>query len=501
MGSKARQFANLLGADGKIQTDQISPSAVSGALIADGSIDSADVGNLAIATHHIQDGAVTLAKTDSLFLNTEISGTEAARMPVGTTEQRANSKSGDIRFNSTTNLMEYYDGNNWKAIDSPPLISSINPTTTLSGGDIITITGENFQSGATVDFIGSNSVSVSSPSVSVDSATSIQATTPAAGLSVDNEPYSIKVTNVSGLSNTLEGVLDAGATPTWTTAAGSLGDVFVGESFSTTIVATDSDGQSVVYSITSGALPTGLSLTDSGDSAGLISGTESGSDTYASGGVTKTFEITATDGVNNTPRTFNIIKKWRDGQSSATATTPYTLRNIGITTDDNYWIYHDGMDSPIETYIDFNRRDSKDWVRLFVHTNRGTATVNHVGLNLKWRGYMITQPGGSEYYAYTTNYQLANARNTGDGDQDTLSGGNKSGYRVLMGYAGGMGFYNTSQNACSWSNSSGGVGAGYDGGSCGSWPNGLIMGTGGGGPSYSEQGGTWQHWIWMDTLT
>ena len=29
----------------------------------------------------INDGAITLAKTDSLFVNTEISGTEAARMP------------------------------------------------------------------------------------------------------------------------------------------------------------------------------------------------------------------------------------------------------------------------------------------------------------------------------------------------------------------------------------------------------------------------------------
>jgi len=36
----------------------------------------------------INDGAITLAKTDSLFVNTEISGTEAARMPVGTTAQR-----------------------------------------------------------------------------------------------------------------------------------------------------------------------------------------------------------------------------------------------------------------------------------------------------------------------------------------------------------------------------------------------------------------------------
>ena len=43
--------------------------------------------------------------------NLEIGGTEAARMPVGTTAQREGSpKKGDIRFNDTTDLMEYYNG-------------------------------------------------------------------------------------------------------------------------------------------------------------------------------------------------------------------------------------------------------------------------------------------------------------------------------------------------------------------------------------------------------
>ena len=91
--------------------------------------------------------------TENLFTNTEISGTEAAKMPVGTTAQRANVKQGDIRFNSTISLMEYYDGTIWKAIDSPPAISSISPTTETDANANIVITGSGFGSSVTVKFV------------------------------------------------------------------------------------------------------------------------------------------------------------------------------------------------------------------------------------------------------------------------------------------------------------------------------------------------------------
>jgi hypothetical protein len=87
---------------------------------------------------------ITLQATDNLFVNTEITGTEAAKMPVGTTAERANEQAGDIRFNSSSALMEYYDGTQWKAIDAPPLVSSISPTTESDPNANITITGANF---------------------------------------------------------------------------------------------------------------------------------------------------------------------------------------------------------------------------------------------------------------------------------------------------------------------------------------------------------------------
>ena len=119
----------------------------------------------------INDGAITLAKTDSLFVNTEISGTEAARMPQGTTAQRANAQSGDQRFNSTISLMEYYDGTQWKPIDSPPTISSLDVTEVDSqagGNQTIVITGSKFSTGAVVTFVGNSGTNFNAASTTFE---------------------------------------------------------------------------------------------------------------------------------------------------------------------------------------------------------------------------------------------------------------------------------------------------------------------------------------------
>src|SRR5210317_689175 len=119
---------------------------------------------------------ITLQATDNLFVNTEITGTEAAKMPVGTTAERANVQAGDIRFNSTISLMEYYDGVQWKSIDSPPQVASISPSNIAdsdSSVDIV-ITGSNFISGGqTVTAIGSDGSTISASTVTRDSNTQV----------------------------------------------------------------------------------------------------------------------------------------------------------------------------------------------------------------------------------------------------------------------------------------------------------------------------------------
>lgn len=309
----------------------------------------------------INDGAITIAKTDSLFVNTEIAGTEAAKMPVGTTAQRTSAQSGDIRFNSTLSLMEYYDGVQWKSIDSPPVVSSISPTTETDANANITITGSNFQSGATVKFVGNDGTEYNSPSVTVNSATEVVATTPASPLTVANEPYDIIVTNTSGLSGTIADALDAGSAPTWTTAAGNIGTIVEDESISSlSIAATDADGQSV--SITSSDFSiTGVTL----NSDGTITGTPNVNDSYASGGVTHTFDGVASDGTNTTTRTFNIIRKWLDGSTSALAApSAQSIRDLGVTTSGMYYLQASGMGHPAQLYCEMSLHGG-GWIYLF----------------------------------------------------------------------------------------------------------------------------------------
>jgi hypothetical protein len=52
-----------------------------------------------------------------------------------TTGQRVDEK-GRLRYNNTLGLMEYYNGTTWIAIDAPPSVSSINPSSPqINDGD------------------------------------------------------------------------------------------------------------------------------------------------------------------------------------------------------------------------------------------------------------------------------------------------------------------------------------------------------------------------------
>jgi hypothetical protein len=150
---------------------------------------------------------------DFKFENITDTGTEGTKVALGTTAQRGSTQ-GQFRFNSTTGLAEYYTGTDFKIIDSPPAITSISPTSVLTGNANITINGSGFGSGAVVKFIGTDGTEFTSPSVTVNSGSQITAQTPSSPLVVSKEPYDIKVINVSGLSGQIDDVLDAGGSPT-----------------------------------------------------------------------------------------------------------------------------------------------------------------------------------------------------------------------------------------------------------------------------------------------
>ena len=96
---------------------------------------------------------------DFKFENITDTGTEGTKIALGTTAQRGSTQ-GQIRFNSTLGLAEYYTGTEFKAIDQAPTIAAVNNTniseTQIAANFDLVLTGSGFGSGATVKFIGND---------------------------------------------------------------------------------------------------------------------------------------------------------------------------------------------------------------------------------------------------------------------------------------------------------------------------------------------------------
>ena len=204
-----------------------------------------------------------------------------------TTERNALSgvKKGQFIFNETLNLAQYYDGTSWKTIDSPPTINnftldggsavtSANIDATAGGNATIVIYGSLFDvTGAVVTFEGTGET-LNTVSITRNSVSQLTVTVARSGFDNTNEPYSIKVTNGSGLSATLADAINQDRVPVFTTAAGNLATAFNNVAYSANAGATDADGDTVTHSITSGSLPSGISINSTN---GMITGTPSGS--------------------------------------------------------------------------------------------------------------------------------------------------------------------------------------------------------------------------------
>jgi len=240
--------------------------------------------------------------------NTKFTGTAGERVSPGTTLERVDT-TGVLRFNTTNNLMEYYDGTTWKSIDAPPTLSSISPTSFASDGSTlvdIDITGSGFSTSVTALWIGDDGTEYTPSVVTRNSSTSVTVRT-VATMGVANEPYDIKITNSSGLAATLADALDAGATPAFSAAAGSLGTLPNGARASSNLTSQtfgpdqDADSQTITYTVTSGSLPAGLSL-GTGANNGTIQGTADAVGTNT----TSSFTIQASDGINTNSRAYTI---------------------------------------------------------------------------------------------------------------------------------------------------------------------------------------------------
>lgn len=135
-----------------------------------------------------------------------------------------------------------------------------------------------------------------------------------------------------------------GTAPTFTTSSSQT--VKSGEAVSLQLATSNEEGETVTYAVTSGTLPSGLTLS----SSGLISGTVATAG-YPSGDVISAVTITATDSRSqSTPQLFNITRQWKDGSSSGNAApNAQAIKAMtGTTTNGAYWI--DVGTGPVQTY-------------------------------------------------------------------------------------------------------------------------------------------------------
>ena len=338
-------------------------------------------------------GKIAGANLDVSFENITDTGTEGTKVATGTSAQRGTTQ-GQLRFNTETNLAEYYTGTIFKSIDSPPTISSISPSTATEGNTNITITGSSFSNGATVKFIGNDGTEYPSPTVTFNSDTEIVAQTPSSAFTVANEPYDVKVINISSLSSTLENALDAGGSPTWNTASGTIATITDASTGThATVSATDPDGQAIIYSETGGTV-----LSTNNLSLNSSTGAISGDPTNVNNSTTHTFTLRASDGTNFTDRSFNIIvNPALDGSSSARAgTNALAIKNLtGTTTDGLYWI--NLPSGAKQMYCDMNT-DGGGWMLTYQIDADGQSSCE----NGTWDFYILDNGGSVSPQSRTT---------------------------------------------------------------------------------------------------
>ena len=200
---------------------------------------------------------------------------------------------------NSTNQLTWID-----AAETKPTITTSSVIIAPSTSQTFTLNGTNFVSIPIVEFIASTGAITRATAVSFTSATALSVTTNLASGS-----YYIRVENNDGNAvRSTNAILTASTSPSWTTAAGSLG-TFAGDTSGTLATVAATSDSTITYSVTSGSsdlTSAGVSLNPS--TGALTTSDFGGSSTTAT---TYTFEITATDAESQTAaRTFSLTSSF-----------------------------------------------------------------------------------------------------------------------------------------------------------------------------------------------
>jgi hypothetical protein len=192
--------------------------------------------------------------------------------------------------------------------------------------------------------------------------------------------------------------------------------------------------------------------------------------------------------------------------STAAADTAYNEGDL--TTAGMYWFDFGGSHTPAQYYY---RPQSWNYtgtqygaILVFKSVSQSAPTVNHLNQYIPMNSFIAGRLSGSTTGVFGQSAEVDfSSQQTFDSttgitgteiNKWTDGGTHFNGTKVMLGGGGRHGLYNTGQNSCSWGNSTGSVGAGYDG-TCGSYPNGLKLGLGDGDAFYNTISGTFEFWI------
>lgn len=181
------------------------------------------------------------------------------------------------------------------------------------------------------------------------------------------------------------------------------------------------------------------------------------------------------------------------GSQTFPLSSPEKAQKFGLPAG-SYYFKGGSMSSAILMEYQPNYIDEYPYVCVFRSVYNSTATTNLLGNLIPMKGFLVQRDTLDQRAAVYFNTATTYTQTSG------ITADTGYAYRkVMLGYGGGHGIYNTNQNVCSWSVSTGAIGAGYNGSTCGSFPNGLLWGTGTAGATYANMSGTWSHWVyWTD---
>jgi len=229
--------------------------------------------------------------------------------------------------------------NTTSQVTAGAFITSATPTALNSIDDTTTVVGGNFASNVAVYFVGSDNIERAAKSIVRSSSSQLIVTRPD-NFSTQLGTYKVVVENPGVTRPTgsslhiLNNAITAGTTPNWTTGT-TLPEIGKNIAYSTTLLATDSEGTDIDYSIVSGTLPSGITLNNE---TGVLSGTYTGADFNTTNLVIRAVD-TGGNTVDRTFRLFSLNPVWNTASTLTPSTANEAYSNQLSAADDNTMTY------------------------------------------------------------------------------------------------------------------------------------------------------------------